>query len=54
MRKLRAQTDVQLVQREEVDLLRQIVPPRAWGIDKAMTTTPTSVTAAMARNKGRL
>lgn len=52
VRKLRAQTDVQVVQREEVDLLRQIVPARAWGADKA-TATVASMPAAV-RNKGRL
>jgi len=52
VRKLRAQTDVQVVQREEVDLLRQIVPARAWGADKATATV--AATPAVARNKGRL
>jgi chemotaxis protein CheD len=52
VRKLRAQTDVQLVQRDEVDLLRQIVPPRVWSAEKATATTATTPVAA--RNKGRL
>lgn len=52
VRKLRAQTDVQVVQREEVDLLRQIVPARAWGAEKA-TATVAAMPAAV-RNKGRL
>jgi chemotaxis protein CheD len=52
VRKLRAQTDVQLVQRDEVDLLRQIVPPRVWSADKATATA--APTPAAVRNKGRL
>jgi chemotaxis protein CheD len=52
VRKLRAQTEVQVVQREEVDLLRQIVPARAWGAEKAAATA--AATPAAARNKGRL
>lgn len=48
VRKLRAQNDVQLIQREEGELLRQIVAPRVMDIDK-----PAAAAHSATRNKGR-
>jgi chemotaxis protein CheD len=50
VRKLRAQNDVQLIQREEGELLRQIATPRVLDTDKPAMATLQPV----ARNKGRL